>query len=79
MKKKLKKIIRLQRTGSGQLSQDHVPEEAAFELSSDEFSRVGETYRKHKRASQPAENGLCKGPVEQGRVMSELGVWQSGT
>lgn len=68
-------MMELQRTGSGQLSQGRVPEEAAFELSSDEFSRVGGTYRKHKRASQPAENGTCKGPVEQGGVMSEMGVW----
>ena len=63
-------MMQLQRTGRGQLSREHVPEEAAFELSSDEFSRVGGTYRKHKRASQLAENSTCKGPVEQGRVES---------
>lgn len=76
--KSLKKMIQLQRTGSGQLSQEHIPEEAAFELSSDEFSRVGEMYRKHRRASRPAEKGMCKGPVEQGRVMSEMDMWKRG-
>lgn len=68
-------MIQLQRTGSGQLSQEHIPEEAAFELNSGEFSRVGEVYRKPRRASQPAEKGMCKGPVKQGHVMLEM--WKS--
>lgn len=52
----------------------------SFELSYDEFTRISGTYRKEQKRFQPTENGECKGPVEPGRGMSEIGsVEKNGT